>query len=87
MLLNHCSGKNISNFCLSSVLFIQGMEVEHDLSNFTDGKTEILVIKDKEILDEDQDDVLMSYDVEQVEKGRKFQDDTKKVGANLRFYS
>merc|ERR1712096_216192 len=57
---------------------LQGMEVEHDLSNFTDGKTEILVIKDKEILDEDQDDVLMSYDVEQVEKGRKFQDDTKK---------
>merc|ERR1719427_1904385 len=50
---------------------LQGMEVEHDLSNFTDGKTEILVIKDK-------DDVLMSYDVEQVEKGRKFQDDTKK---------
>ena len=55
------------------------MEVEHDLSNFTDGKTEILVFKDKEILDEDQEDVLMSYDIQQVEKGKKFQEDVKKV--------
>ena len=55
------------------------MEVEHDLSNFTDGRTEILVFKDKEILDEDQDDVLMSYDIQQIEKGKKFQEDVKKV--------
>merc|ERR1719354_947464 len=57
---------------------LKGMEVEHDLSNFTDGKTEILVFKDKEILDEDQEDVLMSYDIQQVEKGKKFQEDVKK---------
>lgn len=50
---------------------LQGLEVEHDLSTFRDGRSEILVIKDKEILAEDQADVLHSVVLQDVEKSKK----------------
>merc|ERR1719259_846658 len=50
---------------------LKGLEVEHDLENFRDGTTEILVIKDKEILDENEEDILHSVSLQDVEKSKK----------------
>ena len=47
------------------------MEVEHDLETFRDGSTEVLVIKDRDILDEEQDDVLHSVSLQDVEKAKR----------------
>jgi U4/U6.U5 tri-snRNP-associated protein 1 len=47
---------------------LQGMSVEHNIKSFKEGKTQILVIKDKDVLDEDPEDVLPSVNIEDNEK-------------------
>uniref|UniRef100_H2ZE65 U4/U6.U5 tri-snRNP-associated protein 1 n=1 Tax=Ciona savignyi TaxID=51511 RepID=H2ZE65_CIOSA len=50
---------------------LAGLSVEHSLESFREGRNEILVIKDKEILGSDEEDVLHSLNVDDVEKSKK----------------
>ena len=47
------------------------MSVEHNIKSFKEGKTQILVIKDKDVLDEDPEDVLHSVNIEDNERYEK----------------
>ncbi|CAH2324944.1 U4 tri-snRNP-associated 1 [Pelobates cultripes] len=50
---------------------LQGLTVEHKIESFTEGKTVILTLKDKAILDEDESDVLVNVNMVDKEKADK----------------
>ncbi|XP_071974001.1 U4/U6.U5 tri-snRNP-associated protein 1 [Engystomops pustulosus] len=50
---------------------LQGLTVEHNLESFTEGKTVILTLKDKGVLDEDDADVLVNVNMIDKEKAEK----------------
>ncbi|XP_069821336.1 U4/U6.U5 tri-snRNP-associated protein 1 [Dendropsophus ebraccatus] len=50
---------------------LQGLTVEHNLESFTEGKTVILTLKDKGVLDEDESDVLVNVNMIDKEKAEK----------------
>ncbi|KAM4617349.1 U4/U6.U5 tri-snRNP-associated protein 1-like isoform 1-T1 [Discoglossus pictus] len=50
---------------------LQGLTVEHKMESFTEGKTVILTLKDKGVLDEDASDVLINVNILDKEKAEK----------------
>ncbi|XP_063294659.1 U4/U6.U5 tri-snRNP-associated protein 1 [Pelobates fuscus] len=50
---------------------LQGLTVEHKIESFTEGKTVILTLKDKAILDEDESDVLVNVNMVDKERADK----------------
>ncbi|KAG8563562.1 hypothetical protein GDO81_016131 [Engystomops pustulosus] len=50
---------------------LQGLTVEHNLESFAEGKTVILTLKDKGVLDEDDADVLVNVNMIDKEKAEK----------------
>ncbi|XP_073514547.1 U4/U6.U5 tri-snRNP-associated protein 1 [Phyllobates terribilis] len=50
---------------------LQGLTVEHNLESFTEGRTVILTLKDKGVLDEDDSDVLVNVNMIDKEKADK----------------
>ncbi|KAG8437856.1 hypothetical protein GDO86_008524, partial [Hymenochirus boettgeri] len=50
---------------------LQGLTVEHKIESFTEGKTVILTLKDKGVLDEDDSDVLVNVNILDKEKAEK----------------
>ena len=48
--------------------------MEHSLESFKEGQSAVLVIKDKEILDSDNEDVLHSVVIQDKEKAKKNMD-------------
>lgn len=49
---------------------LRGLQVDHDLNTFSEGKTVILTLKDKGVLDED-DDVLVNMNMLDDERYKK----------------
>ncbi|XP_078482707.1 U4/U6.U5 tri-snRNP-associated protein 1 [Ciona intestinalis] len=50
---------------------LTGLSVEHSVESFREGKDAVLVIKDKDILASDDEDVLHSINIDDVEKSKK----------------
>ncbi|XP_077312642.1 U4/U6.U5 tri-snRNP-associated protein 1 [Lithobates pipiens] len=50
---------------------LQGLTVEHNMDAFTEGKTVILTLKDKGVLDKDDSDVLVNVNIVDREKANK----------------
>lgn len=50
---------------------LKGLKVDHDLDTFTEGKSVILTLKDKGVLDEDDGDTLMNVNMVDDERYRK----------------
>ncbi|XP_073461284.1 U4/U6.U5 tri-snRNP-associated protein 1 [Aquarana catesbeiana] len=50
---------------------LQGLTVEHNMDAFTEGKTVILTLKDKGVLDKDDSDVLVNVNIVDHEKANK----------------
>ena len=64
---------------------LAGLRVEHDSSQFQDGKSVILTLKDAEILDDDATDTLVNVnmiDAEKVEKNKEMLKKAKSGGYN-----
>ncbi|CAG9863570.1 unnamed protein product [Phyllotreta striolata] len=57
---------------------LKGLTIQHDLDSFDEEKTVILTLKDKAILDEDGDDVLVNVNMIDEEKYRKNIENKKK---------
>lgn len=49
---------------------LKGFKVEHDMDNFTEGKSVILTLKDKEVLDEEED-ILVNVNIAENERYKK----------------
>nr|CAB3265870.1 U4/U6.U5 tri-snRNP-associated protein 1-like [Phallusia mammillata] len=78
-------GKSVKKEPSYSERDLKGMNVEHSLDSFVDGKSAVLVIKDKEILASDDEDVLHSVNVDDVEKAKKNLD-IKRRGTGYKAY-
>uniref|UniRef100_A0A336LPB3 CSON000132 protein n=1 Tax=Culicoides sonorensis TaxID=179676 RepID=A0A336LPB3_CULSO len=50
---------------------LRGLKVEHDISSFTEGKDIILTLKDKDVLNEDEDDTLVNVNFMDDERYKK----------------
>lgn len=57
---------------------LKGLKVEHDMGTFKEGKTVILTLKDKGVLDDDNDDVLMNVNMLDDEVAKKNVENKKK---------
>lgn len=60
---------------------LKGLRVEHDVSEFAEGKSIILTLKDQHILDEENEDTLVNVNIVDNEKYRK-NVDNKKLNPN-----
>lgn len=60
---------------------LKGLRVEHDVSEFTEGKSIILTLKDQHVLDEENEDTLVNVNMVDNEKYRK-NVDNKKLNPN-----
>lgn len=56
---------------------LKGMRVEHDVSEFTEGKSVILTLKDQHVLDDTTEDTLVNVNIVDTEKYRKNVDNRK----------
>lgn len=56
---------------------LKGLRVEHDVSEFTEGKSVILTLKDQHVLDDDNEDTLINVNIVDSEKYRKNVDNRK----------
>merc|ERR1712136_547435 len=65
---------------------LQGMSVEHNIKSFKEGKSQILVIKDKGVLDEDHEDVLHSVNIEDNERYERNME-MKRKGTSYKAYA
>merc|ERR1739848_730734 len=60
---------------------LEGLRVEHKGSSLGEGESVILTLKDKEILDEDDEDVLYNVNIEDNEKAKEnLRNKTKRPG-------
>lgn len=50
---------------------LRGLKVEHDVSEFTEGRTVILTLKDADVLDEEAKDTLVNVNIMDTERYRK----------------
>lgn len=57
---------------------LKGLRVEHDIDNFSEGKSVVLTLKDKDVLDEEEDDVLVNVNLVDDEKYKKNIENKKK---------
>ncbi|CAK8695653.1 U4/U6.U5 tri-snRNP-associated protein 1-like [Clavelina lepadiformis] len=64
---------------------LKGLNVEHSVESFKEGRQAILVIKDKEILASDEEDVLHSVNIQDVEQAKKNLD-IKRRGVGYKAY-
>lgn len=57
---------------------LKGLQVDHDVDSFAEEKTVILTLKDKDVLDEDVDDVLVNVNMLDDERYKKNVENSKK---------
>jgi len=50
---------------------LRGLRVEHDMETFKEGRNVILTLKDKDVLNEEEDDVLINVNLVDDEKYKK----------------
>lgn len=71
---------------LYSTSNLKGLRVDHDVDQFTEGKTVILTLKDQEVLDEENGDTLVNVNMIDDERYRK-NIDNKKLNPNQYGYN